>query len=144
MKYLAYIEVNTRDINGDRADAQRKGDKVKQKGAERKRGRPRGSKPSGQEHWEGQVWTPHKHAYDKGVMKGGERDALGHVIWRTGAWAWCHRCGLHSRNKVVGLRSSAITPSPTPKRAGDETAYVEEGTLMEARRLVSTPTLWGA
>ena len=66
MNYLAYIEVNTRDINGDRADAQRKGDTVKQKGDKRKRGRPRGSKPSERYYFEGQAWTPHKHAYDKG------------------------------------------------------------------------------
>ncbi len=37
MSYLAYIEVNTRDINGDRADAQRKGDNVKQTDAKKMR-----------------------------------------------------------------------------------------------------------
>ena len=28
---------------------------------------------------------------------------LGHLLWRTGAWTWCHLCGMHSLHKVRGL-----------------------------------------
>ncbi len=58
------------------------------------------------------MWTPHKHAYDKGDKndkggkKGGESGALGHVMGRTGEWTWCHRCGLHRKNKVVWVKEA--------------------------------------
>ena len=109
MKYLAYIEVNTRDVNGDRSDAQKKSEKVKKIG-KRRRGRPPGKhRPLGHARWEGQEWKPHVHAYDKGVAKQDERGTLGHVIWRTGAWTWCHRCGLRSKHKVLGLKKRCRT-----------------------------------
>ena len=47
--------------------------------------------------------------YDAAVgargRRGGHRCHLGRLVWRTGAWTWCHRCGVHSMHKVIGLRT---------------------------------------
>ena len=99
---MAFIEVTSRDINGDRADAQKKADKLVVKRGGKKRGRP--PRPSRAHLWEGQEWRPHSQPYDKGDLKERASGDMGHSMWRTGAWTWCHRCGLHSRHKVLGLK----------------------------------------
>ena len=45
-----------------------------------------------------------QHGYDRRLRKNGVHDQrLQHVLWRTGSWTWCHKCGLHSMYKVLGL-----------------------------------------
>ena len=48
------------------------------------------------------------HKYDTTVGKHGgsssRLSSVGHVVWRTGPWTWCHRCGVHSMHKVLGLK----------------------------------------
>jgi len=48
----------------------------------------------------------HKYDIRVGTRGGrsGHRCDLGHLVWRTGAWTWCHRCGLHSMHKIIGLK----------------------------------------
>ena len=107
VKFLAYVEVTSRDINGDRSGAQKKAEKIKVKKGGKKRGRPpRSSRPREVHLWEGQEWGPLSHPFDKGALKdlvsGVVSGGMGHSLWRTGAWTWCHRCGLHSKSKVLG------------------------------------------
>ena len=44
-------------------------------------------------------------AYDRRFGQQAERRAeLRHVVWRTGGWTWCHRCGVHSKHKILGFK----------------------------------------
>ena len=29
----------------------------------------------------------------------------GHVLWKTGPWVWCRRCGHHAQQRLAGLRT---------------------------------------
>jgi len=126
--YMAHIEIGTKDANGDRVDVQKIGKKERKR---RQRRPPRAPRQPVRPHelryvhgiltcdmctrkaarHKGKLRMEHEeckgdHAYDRRFAKtDGRQRELKHVIWRTGPWTWCHRCGVHSMHKILGLKA---------------------------------------
>jgi len=126
-RFMAYMEVQTRDTNGDRTDVQKV---CKRERAKRHLRPPREPRrpvcPHALRYHNGiltcdqcnrkAVCSKGKlrmeteecrgtNAYDRRFGQQAERRAeLRHVVWRTGGWTWCHRCGVHSKHKIIGLK----------------------------------------
>ena len=125
---MAHIEIGTKDANGDRVDVQKIGKKERKR---RQRRPPRAPRRPVRPHElryahgvltcdmrarkaakrKGELRMEHEeckgdHAYDRRFAKtDGRQRELKHVIWRTGPWTWCHRCGVHSMHKILGLKA---------------------------------------
>ena len=60
---------------------------------------------------------------------------LGHLLWRTGAWIWCHLCGMHSLHKVRGLGR------PCRKQVANRQAALHRDRLRDGLHLYSQRSL---
>ena len=57
----------------------------------------------------------------------------GHVIWATGPYLWCKRCGHHSKQKVYNLASQCMPPDKSKRGLWNRYARLSNGQSPYAR-----------